>query len=92
MEPEVTELPIELEYWLGRPKLPDEVMETASDETLWERVREVRNQLLAESDWTQLTDVPLPNQEEWQAYRQALRDLTVVADPRNVVLPTKPEA
>lgn len=90
MEPEVKILPIELEYWLGRPKLPDEVMNTASEETLWERVREVRDALLAETDWTQLSDVPLPNQEEWQTYRQALRDLTDIEDPRDVILPPKP--
>lgn len=88
-EPEI--FPAEFEYWLGRPKLPDEMTGIASEETLWERVREVRDRLLAESDWTQLTDVPLNNQEEWQSYRQALRDLTQAIDPMEVVLPIKPE-
>jgi hypothetical protein len=37
-------------------------------------VRAKRNQLLADSDWTQLADAPV-NQAAWATYRQALRDL-----------------
>jgi hypothetical protein len=82
-----------IQYWLDRPMLPDEFMVTASDETLWERVREVRDRLLVESDWTQLSDVAAPNQAEWQQYRQALRDLTdSFDDPLDVTLPPKPGA
>lgn len=35
-----------------------------------------RNRLLAETDWTQLPDVPLSaeRRQEWASYRQALRD------------------
>jgi hypothetical protein len=32
-------------------------------------------QLLSESDWTQLPDVPLTNKEDWEIYRSALRDI-----------------
>ena len=46
------------------------------------KLREKRNTLLAWSDWTQLKDVSLKNEEEWQTYRQALRDL-----PSKVNLP-----
>ena len=37
-----------------------------------------RNKLLADSDWTQLPDVPLTDEQKtaWQTYRQALRDIT----------------
>jgi len=37
-----------------------------------------RNQLLKESDWTQMPDSPLTDAQktEWQTYRQSLRDLT----------------
>ena len=37
-----------------------------------------RNALLAQSDWTQLADVPLTAEmkAQWAAYRQQLRDLT----------------
>ena len=38
-------------------------------------VREIRNRLLAESDWTQSRDVVLLNDTTWKQYRQDLRDL-----------------
>ena len=40
--------------------------------------RELRNSLLSETDWTQITDSPLNDSKkaEWVTYRQALRDLT----------------
>jgi hypothetical protein len=34
-----------------------------------------RDGLLAESDWTQLSDLPQAVRDLWQPYRQALRDL-----------------
>ncbi len=38
-----------------------------------------RNRNLAESDWTQMGDVPMSDElrTEWATYRQALRDLDV---------------
>lgn len=38
-------------------------------------VRQQRNQLLKDSDWTQIVD-STANKEDWAAYRQALRDIT----------------
>ena len=40
-------------------------------------IREERNRLLQESDWTQMPDAPLCEEEKkaWAAYRKALRDL-----------------
>ena len=40
-------------------------------------IREKRNRLLAESDWTQIIDNDLSDEAVWQwrTYRQALRDL-----------------
>lgn len=35
-----------------------------------------RNQLLQDSDYTQLPDVQLANKENWAIYRQQLRDMT----------------
>jgi len=45
--------------------------------------------LLEQSDWTQLPDVPLTDEQKaaWATYRQALRDLPDVPD---VVFPTPP--
>ena len=43
------------------------------------QVREIRNRLLAESDWTQNRDVVLLNDTTWKQYRQDLRDLPASA-------------
>jgi hypothetical protein len=40
-----------------------------------EELRGQRNVKLANSDWTQLTDSPSVDQEEWSEYRQQLRDV-----------------
>ena len=42
-------------------------------------VREIRDRLLAESDWTQNRDVVLLNDTTWKQYRQDLRDLPASA-------------
>lgn len=68
--------------WMPRPALPNFVK--------WNIVRDQRNALLAQSDWTQLPDVPLATKEAWATYRQALRDITDQSDPFNIVWPTPP--
>jgi hypothetical protein len=53
-----------------------------------------RNDLLYQSDWTQIPNNPLSpaQQDQWAAYRQQLRDVTSQSGyPFNVVWPTKPE-
>ena len=65
-------------------------MDTA---TQWAVIREVRNGLLATSDWTQVGDSPLSAglREQWQIYRQALRDLPgAFSDPAGVIWPVDP--
>lgn len=52
-----------------------------------------RNTLLKSSDWTQLPDVPLTDEQkaQWSVYRQALRDITDQQGfPENIVWPTEP--
>lgn len=50
-----------------------------------------RNNLLVESDWTQLPDVPLTNKDQWAIYRQQLRDITTQSGyPFNVIWPDLP--
>ena len=39
-------------------------------------LREERDFLLQQSDWTQNRDVTLSNDADWKTYRQALRDIT----------------
>ena len=54
-------------------------------------LRDGRDVLLNQSDWTQSRDVTLANDAEWKTYRQALRDLPAnTADPANPTYPTKP--
>ena len=59
-------------------------------ETQWVVVRAERNKLLVASDWTQMPDAPDANKAAWATYRQALRDITVQADPFNIVWPVCP--
>ena len=70
------------------------------------QLREMRDNLLAESDWTQSRDVTLSNDADWKTYRQALRDLPSTAssdfinqvitatsapiDMSSITFPTKP--
>lgn len=52
-----------------------------------------RNQILKSSDWTQLPDSPLSDEEktQWAAYRQAWRDITSQSGfPDEVVIPMPP--
>jgi hypothetical protein len=64
----------------------------SSVERQWMDVRRRRDQLLSECDWTQLPDVPESTRAAWVPYRQALRDLTEVASPADVIWPTMPGA
>ena len=47
-------------------------------------LREERNKLIAETDWTQLKDIDLDiiRERNWKNYRQALRDLPLVSNPK----------
>lgn len=54
-------------------------------------LRHIRDQLLAETDWTQNPDVPESTRTKWVSYRQALRDLPAnTSDPSNPTWPTEP--
>ena len=56
-----------------------------------QELRNRRNILLIESDWTQNRDVVLSNDTDWKTYRQALRDLPAnTRDWTNPPWPTKP--
>lgn len=57
--------------------------------------RTQRNDLLSKSDWTDLPSCPLSDskKEEWQSYRQTLRDMPSQErfDPLNPTFPEEPE-
>jgi hypothetical protein len=59
-------------------------------ENQWFIVREIRNELLAECDWTQLSDIPTETKNIWSNYRQQLRDVTNQSNPFNIEWPVKP--
>lgn len=62
------------------------------EDTAIANIRAKRNQLLANSDWTQLADSPV-NKDAWSVYRQALRDIpSQVGFPFSVEWPLKPNA
>lgn len=62
-------------------------------EMKWAALREERDRLLYQTDWTQLPVNPLTAEQKalWENYRQQLRDLPdTVTDIDNVVWPTPP--
>jgi hypothetical protein len=70
----------------------DETTINTRKEIKWSEIREQRNQLLSECDWTQFQDSPITGSEltQWQTYRQELRNITTQENPYNIVWPTKP--
>lgn len=64
-----------------------EAAEAARD--YWEELRTIRDYLLSQSDWTQLPDVSLTEEQKtlWAIYRQELRDLPEnITDPKPMVI------
>jgi len=55
-------------------------------DTQWAAIRSARNELLKDSDWTQLSDSPV-DKTAWATYRQELRDITTQPDPFNISWP-----
>ena len=64
------------------------------------QLRRKRNRKLAESDWTQSSDIPLETRDKWKSYRQSLSDIPAITnaslgpdnllDPASVTWPTPP--
>lgn len=84
IEDKVKENPLE---WLEFAKAKE--IEKLSNE-----VRNRRNELLLETDWTQTLDAPITeeNQLEYRSYRQELRDITNKSEfPYIIEWPERPE-
>lgn len=64
----------------------------ANPEAAWASVKQKRARLLAGSDWmvTKAAESGQTVPPEWVAYRQALRDITLQADPWAIVWPVAP--
>jgi hypothetical protein len=87
-----------------KPPRPDSTYDFNYNSYSWEpnlaaaelKIKNIRNQLLQESDWTDTVSAQTRLGEtlynSWQTYRQDLRDITLQAGyPFEVVFPTAPE-
>lgn len=69
--------------WLNANTPPD---------TLANTIRQQRDELLSNCDWTMLDDCPISEEEKqsWKTYRQELRDITNQPEfPKEVVWPER---
>ena len=86
---------IEGDYQTNEYKIIDGEAIQRTDNIL-EILRNKRNELLRQSDWTQMSDSPLTDSKktEWATYRQSLRDLpsnnSSATSIDDVTFPTEP--
>lgn len=79
--------------WVDEWSVTDAPAEEASAryDGICQTERGTRNQLLTDSDWSQLPDAPV-DAAVWATYRQQLRDVTEqLGFPLSITWPTKPE-
>ena len=77
------------ETWNGSSYDIPVIEDTRTDADKWEDIRDRRNYLLSQTDWTANSDVTMS--DAMKTYRQQLRDLpTSQSNPDNVVFPEKP--
>ena len=76
--------------WLNEGNTPNPPTDEIND---WnDIVRDRRNALLSQTDWTQVVDVPESIKTKWTTYRQQLRDVPEQSGfPFDIEWPTKPE-
>jgi len=92
---ELSTLPLDFDYSKGHKlvngslQVYEEPQVVISNTILMRDVRNKRDELLDDSDWTQVPDSPA-NSSEWATYRQKLRDITKDIDLSNVTWPTPP--
>jgi len=75
-------------YEKTEPKPTEEELELKYDDLLLDEMREERDKLLRETDYTALPDYP--QRDKWILYRQELRDFPSVWTPETP-FPIKPE-
>lgn len=76
--------------WVVVGEAPPEPAQAGAAELAWDYAK----QLLRDSDWAVLPDVPMINSQRsaWIAYRKALREIRLqVGFPNNIQWPAKPE-
>jgi hypothetical protein len=74
--------------WIQTDATESEIEQRLEDK--WFEIREIRNQLLMECDWTQLSDISTEIKNLWSSYRQDLRNITSQTNPFNIIWPVKP--
>ena len=74
--------------WIQTDATESEIEQRLEDK--WFEIREIRNQLLMECDWTQLSDISTEIKNLWSSYRQDLRNITNQTNPFNIIWPVKP--
>jgi hypothetical protein len=78
-----------VEKWLEIPATKEQIQERIA--SCANDVRQTRNQLLAECDWTQLPDAPTLVLDSWKEYRQSLRNVPKQQGfPWNIIWPQMP--
>lgn len=76
--------------WAVVGEAPPEPAQSSAADLAWQHAKD----LLADSDWAMLPDVPMTNTQKsaWIAYRKALREIRLqVGFPNNIQWPNKPE-
>ncbi len=76
--------------WVVVGEAPPEPAQATAADLAWDRAKK----MLAESDWSMLSDVPMTagQKSAWIAYRKALREIRLQAGfPANIVWPKTPE-
>lgn len=76
--------------WFAVGDAPLGPSESTKADIEWERAK----QLLKESDWSMLSDIPMTSAEKaaWVEYRRILRDIRLQAEfPDNIDWPMRPE-
>lgn len=82
--------PVLEEPWVYTVKVENLTTEelASKKQFLLKQVKSQRNILLAESDWTQVSDSPLSAslKSKWAAYRQELRDITKQLETSDTII------
>jgi hypothetical protein len=77
-----------IQTWVVTDATPEEISTRINDKA--KEIRSIRDQLLIDSDWTQIADVPV-DKAAWAIYRQSLRDIPAQSGfPWAVQWPTQP--
>lgn len=90
-----------LQAYIDDPTAVDAAYKALVESSIWNVIRNERDQKLKDSDWTVMDGSPLSDSKknEWKTYRQALRDMPqgtvpVIDIDQNIVSgltwPTKP--